>query len=1105
MKKLIFCLLFLCMALVSSAQLDFVAQQNGDWEDGATWGNTSPGTEGIDFPGQADNVYTSGFEITVSGTVDCNNLYVQFDVENGLNFSSSSRTIQVHGTLVGWDGDDGGAEEIPEVDVIDASESAGRLRFIGDGDFFDGGENIIFSWSADAPIYRILCDFDDPNLTLTFEDAEVMISAGGSSPYFRVDDGKVEIPNGSSLSSIGGSSTLRTLSGGSLSIFSPVSGFDILDVDSDSEIIAFNYLNSNTAIVDGILETKFDGINQTQGWWLGDNIPGSLSVGSTSTIKYTAFNAQQVFAKVLGNLELGGSGTKILSASGTLEVLGDFAISTASVTFDTSDNSEPIDIFGNIDNDGTWEPTQLVRFNGTGSSQVVGGNNPIVFKGGLSIGEEGIEPSSLILLNATVDIDSDLNIYNNATLDLSGNNITLTGDWTNNGIFSNSGSGAGTVTFDGTGSSSVLGSTTTSFNNVIIASGKTLDQSVINATDSLNVQGTWTNNGTFEAGTGTVVFNGVGTQSLNGSSTTTFNNIYAQNNISNDAILEQSGILTLDDNVDFDADGLGSGVYNLLSTASGDACIASIPSTSSVSGVVNAQRYMEGEGRIYRYISSPIANAPVSALQDDFPITGTFTGADEIPGLNSMPSMFDYTESASGDFQQGWESYPEIVNTETLVPGRGYAVFIREEVNPTTIDISGTINQGDFNFDVTYNNSGNSADGWNLVGNPYPCDLDWNSGSWTRTNVAGTVYIRDNGNGGVFTSYDGVVGLNGGERYIASGQAFWVQATSAGPVMSITEEVKSAQSATFFRTGSVANLLKVALGDGSGDSDETAFRFIEGATKNYDVAMDSKKLENPGIFNFSSYSEDGKKLAINYLPELSCGSTIVPLDIADVDEGNHKLLFTGLSSFDNLATLQLMDAYAGEMIDIDGDIVYDFTIDEDIASMGSERFKLVFTGKGFVPEIIEEDGILRSSIKADIQWYFNDEPIEGGNSLTIEATASGIYTLEVTKGECTGAVSRTVVVTALPEESSAEKTTFKLSPNPASERVEIFLPVDLMSGDNVLMELIDRTGRVVSKRNLTREQKEWKGSFNLRNYAKGIYFITIFDGDSRISEKLVIE
>lgn len=47
----------ICLTSLSTISVaQFTSVQDGNWNDGSTWGNTSPGVEGVDFPGTGDNV-----------------------------------------------------------------------------------------------------------------------------------------------------------------------------------------------------------------------------------------------------------------------------------------------------------------------------------------------------------------------------------------------------------------------------------------------------------------------------------------------------------------------------------------------------------------------------------------------------------------------------------------------------------------------------------------------------------------------------------------------------------------------------------------------------------------------------------------------------------------------------------------------------------------------------------------------------------------------------------------------------------------------------------------------------------------------------------------
>ncbi|MDZ4217082.1 MAG: LamG-like jellyroll fold domain-containing protein, partial [Candidatus Gracilibacteria bacterium] len=91
--------------------------------------------------------------------------------------------------------------------------------------------------------------------------------------------------------------------------------------------------------------------------------------------------------------------------------------------------------------------------------------------------------------------------------------MTVYGDWTNDGTFTHN---SGTVTF--AGASTILGSSTTTFNNIVIGAALT------GHATNMNVAGNWTNNGTaFTHNSGTVTFTGTGT--VLGTTQTMFNNL----------------------------------------------------------------------------------------------------------------------------------------------------------------------------------------------------------------------------------------------------------------------------------------------------------------------------------------------------------------------------------------------------------------------------------------------------------------------------------------------------------------------------------------------------------------------------------------------------
>ncbi len=479
------------------------------------------------------------------------------------------------------------------------------------------------------------------------------------------------------------------------------------------------------------------------------------------------------------------------------------------------------------------------------------------------------------------------------------------------------------------------------------------------ASASIRLIGNWVNNGTFTFGNGSsVTFRGTATQSVSGTSVTDFGNVSITNTSTPGVSIESNqnlrGVLTLGSNATMDADGTANtAVLTVMSSADNptlDGSIASLPSGAAVQGRVTVQRYMTIEGvsggRIYRYISSPVQSATVADMQNEIPITGAFTGRSTCTGCTTSASVFQYDETVTtGGVDGGYVAFPVAVNTETFQPGRGYAMFVRGNLLTTALwDLRGPINSGTITMPVQFTSSGVLADdGWNLVGNPYPATIDWNAASgWSKTNINGTIYIRDNAvAGGQYATWNGVVGTNGGSRFIAAGQGFWVKAGSASPALSVNENAKVAGTqTTFFRDAAPENLARITLSQGN-VRDEAIIHFRSDATNDFDSHADAIKLPNTG-FNLSSLLEGKEKLAINSLDLASCATNVM-LSIDNVTAGTYLLNFDNIATFDASTAIVLVDAFTGATTDVRNTTTYSFSVTNDPNSKGSGRFTLRFT------------------------------------------------------------------------------------------------------------------------------------------------------------------
>ncbi|MDP1853262.1 MAG: hypothetical protein Q8L26_03535 [Candidatus Omnitrophota bacterium] len=96
-KIWLFCIL--CLSVFSAPFVEaasFNDAANGNWNDGATWGNVSPGVAGTDYPGAGDTVTINSNTVTLAADAACGDITVAL----GGTLSAGTYTIIVSGN---WD------------------------------------------------------------------------------------------------------------------------------------------------------------------------------------------------------------------------------------------------------------------------------------------------------------------------------------------------------------------------------------------------------------------------------------------------------------------------------------------------------------------------------------------------------------------------------------------------------------------------------------------------------------------------------------------------------------------------------------------------------------------------------------------------------------------------------------------------------------------------------------------------------------------------------------------------------------------------------------------------------------------------------------------
>lgn len=138
-----------------------------------------------------------------------------------------------------------------------------------------------------------------------------------------------------------------------------------------------------------------------------------------------------------------------------------------------------------------------------------------------------------------------------------------------------------------------------------------------------------------------------------------------------------------------------------------------------------------------------------------------------------------------------------------------------------TKSVTGTFNKGQINRTIHATNQG-----YYLVGNPFPGTIDFNAFHSSNGFLSSTVWTWNSGAMN-YGTWDGTVGVNGGERYLASGQGFFVKADFFNQDLPLTfqnQGIYSFTAATFKSKQIVGNTLRMKVQDGN-YSDETLIYF----------------------------------------------------------------------------------------------------------------------------------------------------------------------------------------------------------------------------------------------------------------------------------------
>lgn len=512
----------------------------------------------------------------------------------------------------------------------------------------------------------------------------------------------------------------------------------------------------------------------------------------------------------------------------------------------------------------------------------------------------------------------------------------------------------------------------------------------------------WDNSGSFVPEQGAVVFGSDTDQNIIGA--TTFYQVRLEGSqevhVIHDVVI--NNLLTI----------IGSTLYpnTRLILAGNGTETASLDKVQNgiIAGDIIVEKTLTPSNNGWLTVAVPSNNSTIEDWNDDFVTTG-FAGADY--PMYSFISIQRYDETNGDTPFVGIDSV-----SQAVVPGLGYYIYANS--GSYTFETVGQPIVGSQVMPVTYTPSGNILeDGVNVLGNPYPCDINWDSeDGWTKQNINGAIYIWD-ASQSQFKVYNNGYGVNGGSALVKSCEAFWVQANAASPNLVINEEAKVVDFVPNVNTSN--DFLRMSMVGST--TDEFVVAFNENALADYETTYDALKFySDSDVPNISTQSNDLNNLSINALP-LGEGGYDIPVVLHAPDGGDFTLFKHEFPTMEPMACIAIED--------LETSIVYDLAEVDSIlftTEPVEEEIRFLIHVGGTISTTSHDvlcQGELTGEITAsgtgsgpwDYTW-FDDSMTEIATSsaetgpVTLYDLASGTYTVIVENNDFCNALTNTVSI-----------------------------------------------------------------------------------------------
>jgi hypothetical protein len=385
--------------------------------------------------------------------------------------------------------------------------------------------------------------------------------------------------------------------------------------------------------------------------------------------------------------------------------------------------------------------------------------------------------------------------------------------------------------------------------------------------------------------------------------------------------------------------------------------------TITQTGTATAERYLSTNK--YHYISSPLNGMKAN----DVAISDHYYYYDE-----SVVAM-------NNDWMKGWIK----PGVKDMTPALGFALYNGAEAK--LLFNKGKFNYGDIPISLSYTvhswSTANIADGWNLIGNPYPSAIDADAFiTANKDYIEGALYfwtyIGNTGwnlNGSDYACYTlaGGAGSKPGTNgpamtsplYIAQSQGFFVRkiSTSTHDVIFSNSMRTVKPDAHFFKGEKDIQRAYMSLTNKDSLYNQILLAFTDESTMNYDNGWDAVKLRGNTKLALYSLSE-AKECIIQAQPKVVDEDRVIPLGFEAKVTGDLTMNLESLEKIEPSLNIYLIDKLTNKITNLRKQKSYAFYSGTGIYQ---NRFKVVFTAK----DMEETTKLLAGEVKV----YANDRQV----------------------------------------------------------------------------------------------------------------------------------